>query len=348
MSQIGILQVHAGKNIPAIQRIKIFSPDEWEEFVLEWLSTKESQYVTIERLGGAGDKGRDVIGYKNKPVNNIYNWDNYQCKHYAHALRPTDVWSEFGKLCYYTYMNDFSIPDKYYFVAPCGIGTSLSGLLNNPQKLKQELINNWDRYCKSKIININIPLEGELLNYVNDFDFSIFEKITPLALIEEHFNTKYHSVRFGGGLPERPAIPKHPQLIQINELPYIKSLLDAYGSDSKTKYQSENDLIPKYVGHLNRSREGFYSAEQLKMFSRDTLPPGVFEDFKSEIFSGTIDILEDDHDSGFKRVKSVEQEARKLSITSNALTLCSTTKDRSGVCHHLANEGTYKWNLEEE
>jgi len=89
VSQIGILQVHAGKNIPAIQRIKIFSPDEWEEFVLEWLSTKESQYVTIERLGGAGDKGRDVIGYKNKPVNNIYNWDNYQCKQYNKAL-PTD------------------------------------------------------------------------------------------------------------------------------------------------------------------------------------------------------------------------------------------------------------------
>lgn len=349
MTQIGILQVYAGKNIPAIQRIKIFSPDEWEEFVEEWLTTKKSSYETIERLGGSGDKGRDVVGYKCKPDNNRYKWDNYQCKHYDHPLMPSDVWSEFGKLCHYTYIDDFPVPDRYFFVAPCGIGTSLSSLLSNPAQLKQELLKNWDRYCKAKITKkMEIPLEGKFLSYVSEFDFSIFEKITPLSLIEEHYSTKYHSVRFGGGMPERPEIPLPPQKIHENELPYIECLLTAYGSDSNECYASADKLNSRYIGHLNRSRESFYSAEQLKMFSRDALPPGIFEQFKEEIYTGTVDVFEDDHGTGFRRVKSVEQEARRLAITSNALTLCSTTKDRSGICHHLANEGTFKWVGEEE
>jgi hypothetical protein len=348
VTQIGILQVYAGKNIPAIQRIKIFSPEEWEEFVEEWLTTKKSLYDSIERLGGAGDKGRDVVGYLCKPVNNNYMWENYQCKHYSHPLMPSDVWSEFGKLCYYTYINDFPVPSKYYFVAPCGIGTSLSSLLNNPIKLKKELIKNWDRYCKKSITKKkDILLDNKFLYYINNFDFSIFEKITPLNLIEEHYKTKFHSVRFGGGMPARPSIPIPPKVIHENELPYIKCLLTAYGSDSDEECVSVAKLNSRYVGHLNRSRESFYSAEQLKMFSRDSLPTGVFEQFKEEIYTGIVDIYEDNHSTGFKRVKSVEQEARRLSITSNALVLCSTIKDRSGICHHLANEGTFKW-VEEE
>ena len=344
MEKIGILQVYAGRNIPAIQRIKIFSPDEWEEFVEEWLTTKKASYKSIERLGGAGDKGRDVVGYKCKPLDNEYKWDNYQCKHYDHPLMPSDVWSEFGKLFYYTYINDFPIPEKYFFVAPCGIGTSLSSLLNNPLKLRESIIKNWDRYCKCKITKkMEVVLEGEFLDYVDKFDFSIFEKITPLSLIEDHYNTPYHSARFGGGMPERPSVPVPPKEIHKNELPYINCLLEAYESDSNKNYATVDFLSSKYIRHLNRSRESFYSAEQLKMFSRDTLPSGVFEQFKEEIYSGTVDIYEDDHITGFKRVKSVEQESRRLSITSNALTLCSTMNDRSGVCHHLANDGVFNW-----
>lgn len=345
MSQLSILQTYAGKHIPAIQRIKLFSPVEWEEFVEEWLTTKQKQYSSINRLGGAGDKGRDVVGIKKNETNNPIKWDNYQCKHYDHALMPSDVWCEFGKLCYYTYISEFSIPDKYFFVAPFGVGTTLSNLLESPEKLKSELIKNWDRYCKEKITNTkNIVLEGAFLAYMENFDYSIFDKITPLSIIEEHQKTPYYIGRFGGGMPERPSIPPCPQEISESELPYINKLLAAYSSDSGDIFISTESLQQtKYIGHLNRTRESFFSAEQLKMFSRDRLPPKVFEDLKDEIYFGTIDIYEENHNSGFDKVKSVEQEARRLAITSNALTLCCTVKDKTGICHHLANEEKFKW-----
>ncbi|EJD6084798.1 TPA: hypothetical protein KEY91_002723 [Proteus mirabilis] len=344
MSQIGILQIYAGKNIPAIDRIKLFSPDEWEEFIEEWLSSKKDMYSSIERLGGSGDQGRDVVGYKEILPNGSYIWDNYQCKHYDHALMPSDVWIEIGKLCYFTFIGDFPLPERYFFVGPRGVGTSLSNMLINPNKLKSEFIKNWDNYCKDKITkNTSIDLSPEFNEYIDTIDFSIFNKLTPLMLIEEHSITPYHIARFGGGLPARPVTPQAPKIIGKQEQLYIESLLNAYGSDSSNCYKIINEVDVKYKGHLDRSRENFYSAEQLKQFSRDILPPGIFESLKEEIYSGTIDVYENDHTTGFVCVKAVEGEAKKIAINSNPLSLYSTIKDRMGICHHLANEGIYKW-----
>ena len=42
MTTLSILQTYAGKHIPAINLLKLFSPDEWEEFVEEWLTDRKS------------------------------------------------------------------------------------------------------------------------------------------------------------------------------------------------------------------------------------------------------------------------------------------------------------------
>lgn len=343
MSNIGLIQLYAGNAIPPLQRIKSFSPYEWEEFVEEWLSAKIDTYVESERLGGAGDQGRDVIGYISCPKKfpNNYEWDNFQCKHYDHPLRPSDVWSEFGKVCYYSYCGDFPPPKNYYFVAPQGVGTSLSALLRDPEKLKKELKNNWDKYCKEKITKKkDISLSGNFLTYVDTFDFSIFDKVKPLTLIEEHSETRFHLARFGGGFPKRPEIEEIPKDIELSELIYVSKLLDAYGEADSCNYPTPSSLPLRSRAdkHFKRARKHFYKAEQLKQFSRDKLPAGVFETYTTEIASGVINILEDDQVHGFARVKAVEQEARKLSITSNTLSLCSDGDDRVGVCHHLAND----------
>lgn len=347
MSQFNLTQILAGSPIPPIQRIKIFSPDEWEEFVEEWLTVRKKDFLYTERLGGAGDKGRDVVGFVTCPNQDAdsYIWDNFQCKHYDHPLMPSDVWSEFGKLCYYTFIGDFPIPRSYFFVAPQGLGTSLSDLLRRPDALKEGLKENWDTYCKHKItktISDGISLEGELLAYVDEFDFSIFHKIKPLMLIEEHAKSRYHTTRFGGGLPNRPSFNNAPTDIASSELMYISKLLSAYSEADSTDYFNVSDL-PKGKAtnkHFKRARKNFHKAEQLKQFSRDKLPAGIFDKFQEEISSGVIDIIEEDHENGFLRVKSVEKEARRLAITSNPLTLCSDGDDRAGICHHLANDSS--------
>lgn len=38
---------------------------------------------------------------------------------------------EFGKLCYYTFIGEYNIPQKYYIVASNGIGKSLRSLIEN-------------------------------------------------------------------------------------------------------------------------------------------------------------------------------------------------------------------------
>ena len=75
------------------------------------------------------------------------------------------------------------------------------------------------------------------------------------------------------------------------------------------------------------------------------MPPETFEVLKGEVFSGTIDIVDDDHETGFVRVKEVEKEARKLNIASNPLNKCSDGNDRVGICHHLANDGKLVWQV---
>ncbi|MGY8632694.1 restriction endonuclease [Bradyrhizobium sp. 14AA] len=88
------LEIRSGPAIPPIERVKIFSATQWEECVDEWASSMPG-YKLVERAGGAGDMGCDVIATvdpsdKNSP------WDNYQCKHYDHALTPSDIWLELG------------------------------------------------------------------------------------------------------------------------------------------------------------------------------------------------------------------------------------------------------------
>ena len=138
--------VVAGPSIPAIDRIKLFSSDEWEDFVLEWADSLRNRYSQVERCGGAGDMGRDVIATDNTAPSI---WDNYQCKHYDHPLRPTDIWLELAKLAYYTNLGEYTYPRAYFFVAPYGAGTKLSNLLRKPEELRQGLKDNWDGYCKA-------------------------------------------------------------------------------------------------------------------------------------------------------------------------------------------------------
>lgn len=52
-------------NIAPIDKVHIMDEDSFEHFTLEWLyGCKKDKYSSIMRIGGAGDKGRDVIAYR--------------------------------------------------------------------------------------------------------------------------------------------------------------------------------------------------------------------------------------------------------------------------------------------
>ncbi len=335
--------VASGEYIPPIERIRLFSPDQWEDFVLEWADSFRDEYVTVERAGGSGDMGRDVVAFCDDSADV---WDNFQCKHYANALTPTDVWIEFGKVVYFSYTGEFTYPRKYQFVAPEGAGNKLSKLLKKPDALKGELRKNWAKYCENRITETaSIPLEGELLEYLDDADFSIFSVLAPLRLIEQHSKTQWYTYRFGGGLPPRPTPEDPPSEIAISEAAYVRALLDAYG-DRLSRTMTDVDELSSETElrqHFGRARREFYSAESLKHFSRDTLPPGEFERLQDEFFDGVIDEVESDHIDGYLRVKAVTKAARELQVTSHALVPRMEARDRGGICHQLANDERVRW-----
>ncbi|WP_257207797.1 ABC-three component system protein [Priestia megaterium] len=347
-------QLLMGNYIPPIDRLKIISPDEFEELIEEWiygyLIPKYNKVEKVIRIGGAGDKGRDVIAYttySKDPKKAI--WENYQCKHYNGALAPSEMWVEFGKLCYYTYIGDYSVPNKYYLVSPQGVGGTLHDLIVNPNKLKSGLIENWDKKCLKGITKTKqVKLTDEFKTYVENFDFSIIDSISPGELIEQYQGTIYFPFRFGGGLQKLPKRPdKAPEEINKKELLYVKKLYDAYSSHKNSKINNINDLknYKVLMRHFNRQRTYFYQAESLKVFERDTIPEGLntFIDLKEQIFHGIIDVVYEDYDDGLERLKATTQVARNLVIGGgNILENFINGNDKCGICHHLANEEDFE------
>ncbi len=338
-------QVATGPIIPPQQRLLTYSPGDWEGFVEEWAYyCVKKHYKHVQRFSGAGDMGLDVAGFvDDKRLSGV--WDNYQCKHYDHALTPSDVWAEFGKIIWHSFKGEYAMPRRYYFVAPWGAGTKLSRMLANASKLHEELIENWDKHVKAAITATQeVPLDAALRTYIEKFDFSIFDAKTALHLVAEHRSSPVHAARFGGGLPPRPATGKLPPAIASGESRYVTQLLGAYGEHMSTTVTDPSNISPqKLKDHFRRQREAFYEAETLRVFARDTVPPGTFESLQDDIYDGVIDTHDAAHADGYQKVCAVTKAAQEMQITANALISSANPKDRHGICHQLVNDERIWW-----
>ncbi len=349
MSDITAQQISQGAYINPINRLKLMSANDWEIFTEEWLDLKNSTYLRTERLAGAGDMGRDIVAYITNPRSNPqnYEWDCYQCKHYDHALRPSDIWVEFGKIIYYTFKSEYPIPKKYYFIAPQGIGTSLNKLLQNASSLKDELKDKWDKRCREKITTTEkVLLQDGLLEYFESFNFSIFDSIAPKAIIKEYKKHEKYLVRFGGSLPSRPivSIPS-----EIEDLRYVEQLVKSYNTNSTDEIVNVDDIsLASHKGHFEDARKSFYKAEELRMLNRDSLPDGIFENLKENIYDGVSSKSREEFDNGYKKVLAIESEAVKIPIESNPLKDACQTIDKKGLCHHLVNDKKLTWVEDDE
>ena len=78
LSRLAADVVASGLPVHPEDRVRLFSPDQWECFVQEWVDSLRDEYELVERCGGAGDMGRDIIATV-RGGNGA--GDNYQCKH---------------------------------------------------------------------------------------------------------------------------------------------------------------------------------------------------------------------------------------------------------------------------
>jgi hypothetical protein len=334
--------VIVGPPVPAIDRLRLFDASQWEQFVLEWADSLRARYESVERYGGPGDLGCDVVAYVR---NGGGKWDNYQCKHYDHRLAPGDVWPEIGKLVVHTFRGDLTVPESYIFAAPQGAGTTLAKLLRQPDAVREGLLAAWDKSCRTRISSEPVELDEALRAYIAAFDFSIFSAVPPLRMLDEHAQTRWHAARFGSGLPARPPVPTPPVSPTTDEATYVGELLGAYAEHLGQAVGSVADLDSHapLAEHFDDSRIAFYCAEGLRLFSRDTLPPGSFGALQDDVHAGIKDDVRDAHPDGYARVRAATRTAQSLALTAHALATSATVPDRHGICHQLANDGRVRW-----
>ena len=250
---------------------------------------------------------------------------------------------------YYTYNKDYSKPQKYYFVSPRGISSSLNDLLKDKKKLYQKLITEWDSMISEEISKtFKVKLTNELKEYIEEFDYSIINSLEPLAFIEQFESTIYYPIYFGGGLKKsRSARPEISKEIAEREINYVNQLFSAYNDYKKIDITSINDFDTdkELNDHFNRSRNCFYMAETLAQFSRDNIPSEVdaFEELKEEVFEQVIDVCNKKHENGYVRLNATTESAKNGSYQSNPLFPELKAQDKTGICHHLANEHKLKW-----
>lgn len=340
-------EILGGQFTPPIERMRSLSEDEFEDLVLEWADGYlDNKYDKIRQFGGSGDKGRDVVGFY--PNGDI---DIYQCKHYSTILSPAQFWIELGKLCHYTFTNQYDIPKSYYIVTTKGVGTKLLDYIKKPSEFNDLLIAEWTNKCESKIKSTKTILTPKFKTFIKKFDFSIIKDKSPLELIEEHKKTTYYAQRFGGGLIKyRNLIPKPTKSIKKSELNYTTLLFEAYST--KTGVDIKNQTILEQTDkdlsqHFEEERTSYYCTESLDKFSRDNFadldePP--FDELKEDSllvlksklrlssYSETLDRLED------SKLALMAQE-----FASNPLHKEIRNLDKVGMCHYLANEKRIKW-----
>jgi hypothetical protein len=345
ISPLSIEQGATGIPILPIKRVRIMNDKEFEALVEAWVETLKGRYVDVARFGSAGDRGVDVAGFVDKHGFEG-NWDGYQCKHYAHPLHPGDAYPEIGKLIWHIACGNYIAPRLYAFVASQDIGTTLSQLLRHPSKLKDAVAKNWDNAIAQQITKTGpVALDGDVKRVFEQLDWTIFKHQKIQNLLDDLRGTPYFLATFGGGLPKRPEPGPTPDDIRPNEIVYADKLRRAYSSHCG---QEIPDLAAigrhrSFLRHFDRQRRAFYHAEGLREFSKDTVPPGTFEALQEDVRAGVEITADADHASPLVRVNEVVKHATLLPLTSNPLVSVTTSADRHGVCHQLANDGKLDW-----
>ena len=231
-------------NVSPIERLRAMDEDTYEEVVAVWAycCVRSEGYQAVNRVGGAGDKGRDVIAYIDKD-NDIF--DLYQCKHYKNSISYSTIRGEIGKLLTYTLRGDYSVPKNYYIVSPIGVSQSFFDLLRDgARELKRLLKKDWNEHIKDKIgKGYGANLDSEMSDYIERFDYSIIRQVDPQKFIEDlRTDGRYFFCYFGGGFSnikrEKLTLPECPD---DNESKYIGHLYDAY-SDAENVEVNEHNI----------------------------------------------------------------------------------------------------------
>lgn len=344
-----LLGVGAGLPINKLDRLALFSADDFERFTLEWASgylRKHESLAEVQWRGGAGDKGRDIIVWLDASNIKPRRWRLYQCKHYDTNLGLSKAGVEIAKVLHYSFNGDYTVPESYRFVTHKGVTSPFQDLLDDPSKLMAAMLLTWGDYENSITSKKKISLTDKFRKYIEDFDFSIFKAKQPDELLSEHATTEYHLVVFGAPLIDRPPPPQPPSVVAETEARYIEQLYDVISAHLQTKVLCVPDFQHSgyHTSLFTRSRLTFYSAEGLFELSRDQFASTeLFDSLLTEFSDGLFHFYSEPTDNPINRLKKTLQAAQSLQLGAHPLSAHMNSKDREGMCHQLANKDKLNW-----
>jgi hypothetical protein len=328
-------------------RLQEISDTELEEFIELWVDRKSEQYVRVERIGAAHDKGRDVVGFSSERGHEGP-WDLYQCKRKTRGgnLGAPEAMTELGKLFHHHVEGAYqTLPMAYVFVAPRGVVGPLRDLILNPSRLRPHLIARWDNDCARQITATRvIPLTPAIRSAIEAFDFTRVSYLTASLIVKDAAAGPALS-KVLGLIPDEAPSGVAPDIIQVEEIPYIDQLRQVYGEAAEIAFATADDVLahPDHGEHLRRQRTRFFEAASFSRFHRDNTAPGAVETFKHDVYHGVIEVYAETHPSRLHRVDAVMKHAGLTQIS--LLGRLARIPVRQGTCHHLASEGRLKWTL---
>ncbi|WP_445611272.1 ABC-three component system protein [Hafnia alvei] len=337
---------HPGPSLPTPeQRLMLMDDQDWEIFIEQCAHQlqKEGNYIQVHRLGGAGDKGRDVCGYSQTfPV--IDSWDLYQAKHYEGTLSPSEFAPELAKFLSNVFTNAYTRPLNY-FICALRVGPKLLDLVMSPEDFRTWILNEWKKK-NGDFGTFKYPINQNLEMFIMSFPFDIIKIKTANDLLDIHSKSDKHWQMFGI-LPNRELNLDIPDTPSNEEENYVDALLKTYQEVAKEDISIPNEIPAIYKKHFKAQRRLFYSAEGLNRFSRDKLP-GAFDELLHQVELGVDSTYSFPHPDGITRLTKVLETANVLQITTNPLHVRLEAGDLQGTCHHLANQERLTWVLGDE
>lgn len=332
-----------GARLTPQQFITFYSPDEWEEFTRELAEVIQEDYFLIKRLGGPNDHGIDIAGLlADQGLQG--EWDCYQCKHYEKALEPVDAWTEILKVFRAVRAGHYTMPKRYWFVAPKGAGLTLDAYFTSPETLRTEFLkwlNENNTIARATTAEERLAITA----LATSTDFARFQAMPPADIVNLHSRTKYHAVRFAVPVPPRGDVGAPPEALAGHEVRYVDQLLAVYverhGDDSMTREGLAVD--GRTSTHFGRQRQAFYTAEALRIHARDAVPENTFARLQSDLLDGVVETAERDHSTGYERMQSVLEASTQLDLSRHELIQIAGNADRKGVCHQLVNDSRLTW-----
>ncbi len=333
--------------------LKTMHEETYEELVTAWAfwclkEDGKSKYEDVLHIGGAGDKGVDVIAFVDQKTKKC---DIYQCKHYNHPINRSDIIGEIGKFLYFMWKGEIAIPESYYLMGPEGMSGLFTHIYTDPNKLKKAIQDSWMKDIAGNIEKGKIhSLEGELETFVESFDYTKFKVYSVNRFLKDLLDCKMRFVYFQyfGFHKEYMHRIKKPTPTELDEYErkYIGHLLAAYNDvDGVSGIDEESVKSSEFAGHYNRSRDEFWLAESVKKMDEENSPgdKDEFEELKDDMEDYVADTYEQTYKDANQRMRAVTDKSTSMPKKDRIISSELGVRELKGVCFQLSNEDRLIW-----